>query len=84
MKKTNLIILIFIFLVLAVLFFVLYKTISGGYSVSLEKCSSLNNDDCWHSLAHQTLNKSFCYRIIDNETKEHCLEHMPEINKEEK
>lgn len=75
MKNTTLIILIFIFLVLGMLFFGLYKTI--GYSVSLEKCSSLDNDDCWHSLAHQTLNNTYCNKIKDNETKEHCFEHIP-------
>ena len=76
MKKINLIILISVFLVLAMLFFGLYKTISG-YSVSFEKCSSLDNDDCWHSLAHRTLNKTYCNKIKDNETKEHCFEHIP-------
>ena len=80
MRNITLIILIFAFLVIALLFFALYKTMSG-YSLSIEKCSSLDNDDCWHSLAHQTLNKSFCYNITDNETMEHCLEHTPEINK---
>ena len=76
MKKTTLIILIFTFLVLSLLFFSLYKTISG-YSVSIEKCSSLDSDDCWHSLAHQTLNNTYCNKIKDNDTKEHCFEHIP-------
>ncbi len=76
MKNTTLIILIFIFLVLTMLFFALYKTISG-YSVSFEKCSSLDNDDCWHSLAHQTLNNTYCNKIKDNETKEHCFGNIP-------
>ena len=74
-KNTTLIISIFVFLTLAVLFFALYKIISG-YSVSVEKCNSLDNDDCWHSLAHQTLNNTYCNKIKDNETKEHCLEHF--------
>ncbi len=79
MKNTTLIILISVFLVFVVLFFGLYKTLSG-YSVSVEKCNSINTDDCWHSLAHQTLNRIYCLKIADNETKEHCLEHIPEIN----
>ena len=83
MKNRTLIISIFVFLIVALLFFALYKTISR-YSVSVEKCSSLDSDDCWHSLAHQTLNKTYCNEIKDNETKEHCLEHLPEINKENK
>ena len=76
MKNTTLIILIFAFLVPVLLFFGLYKTISG-YSVSFEKCSSLDSDDCWHALAHQTLNNTYCNKIKDNETKEHCFEHIP-------
>ncbi len=76
MKNTTLIISIFAFLILTMLFFGLYKTIPG-YSVSFEKCASLNNDDCWHSLAHQTLNYTYCNKIKDNETREHCLEHIP-------
>ena len=79
MKKINLIILIFAFIVFTILFFGLYKTISG-YSVSFEKCSSLSEssaDDCWHSLAHQTLDNKYCNKIKDNETKEHCFEHIP-------
>jgi len=83
MKNMNLIILIFSFLALSMLFFGLYKTISG-HSVSLETCSSLGNDDCWHSLAHQTFNNTYCNKIKDNETKEHCFEHIPESNKENK
>ena len=86
MKKITLIILISVFLVFAILFFGLYKTISG-YSVSVEKCSALSEssaDDCWHSLAHQTLNRTYCYNINDNITKEHCLEHIPEVNKDNK
>ena len=75
LKKINLIILIFVFLILAVLFSALYKIISG-YSVSEEKCAEINTDDCWHSLAHQTFNKSFCYKIKDNELIEHCLKHF--------
>ncbi len=74
MKNTTLIILIFAFLIIALLFFALYKTMSG-YSVSEEKCKN-EGDDCWHSLAHQTFNKSFCYKIKDNEVKEHCLKHF--------
>ena len=83
MKDRILIILIFAFLILVLLFFTLYKTISR-YSVSVEKCSSLDNDDCWHSLAHQTFNKEYCLKIVDNETREHCFEHIPEVNKEDK
>ena len=86
MKKITLIILISVFLVFAILFFGLYKTISG-YSVSVEKCSSLSEssaDDCWHSLAHPTFNRTYCLKILDNETKEHCLEHIPEVNKDNK
>jgi len=75
-KNTVLIILISAFIVLVPLFFGLYKTISG-YSVSSEKCSSLDSDDCWHALAHQTLNNTYCNKIKDNETKEHCFEHIP-------
>ena len=76
MKNITLIILIAAFLVLALMFFGLYETILG-YSVSVEKCSALDNDDCWHSLAHQTLNNIYCNKIKDNETKEHCFEHIP-------
>ncbi len=80
MKKTTLIILSIIFLVLIMLSFGLYKTISG-YSVSVEKCNSLNGssaDNCWHSLAHQNLDRTYCLKIADNETQEHCLEHIRE------
>ena len=83
MKKITLITLSAIFLVIIMLSFVLYKTISG-YSISVEKCNSMNTDDCWHSLAHQTFNREYCLKIADNETREHCLEHIPEINKENK
>jgi len=54
-----------------------------SFQVSEEKCA-VQGDDCWHSLAHETLNRSYCNRIIDNETREHCLEHIPEVNKENK
>ena len=76
MKNTTLIILIFAFIFLVLLFFGLYKTISR-YSVSFDRCSSLDTDDCWHALAHQTLDNTYCNKIKDNETKEHCLEHIP-------
>ncbi len=54
-----------------------YFLIKNNFEVSLEKCSSLDNDDCWHSLAHQTLNNTYCNKIKDDETKEHCFEHIP-------
>ena len=76
MRRVTLIAIILVLMVFAMLFFSLYKTISG-YSVSVEKCRSLDNDDCWHSLAHQTLNYTYCNKIKDNETKKHCFEHIP-------
>ena len=76
MRRVILISIILIFLVITMLSFGLYKTISG-YSVSFAKCSSLDTDDCWHALAHQTLDNTYCNKIKDNETKEHCFEHIP-------
>ena len=73
-KLLFIMILVFVILVSSS-YFILKPKISAYSALSEEKCNQLG-DDCWHSLAHQTLNKSFCYKIIDNETKEHCLENI--------
>lgn len=68
------------FLIVTMLFLVYLKPVIFGSPLSEEKCSSfqgVQGDDCWHSLAHQTLNSKFCDNINDNETREHCLGHIP-------
>lgn len=44
-------------------------------------CGSIDEqkarDDCYHALAHETLNRSICSRISDSEEKEHCFGHIP-------
>ena len=70
----------FIFLIIAISLFsytILKPQISANANLSAEKCTALNNDDCWHALAHQLDNKTICYLITDNEIREHCLEHIP-------
>ena len=88
MEKSKLIILLAVIVLIFLIAFMSIKTLTiQGFSVSEEKCSSLadnNADDCWHSLAHQTLNNTYCNKIKDNETKEHCFTHIPDINKEDK
>jgi len=80
MKNINLLIIMFIIFIITISFsYILIKSNILDYSVSEEKCS-VEGDDCWHSLAHQTMNREFCFKIIDNETEEHCLEHIPETN----
>lgn len=37
---------------------------------------SAERNDCYHALAHETFNVSFCSYISDNETMEHCLSHV--------
>ena len=63
-------------IVLVATIFIIFINKSIG-SLSYEKCQETNNNDCWHSLAHQTLNSTYCNKIKDNETREHCLEHIP-------
>lgn len=78
MKKK---IIFFMSLIIAIGLFsyiLLKPQISENASLSVEKCATLNNDDCWHALAHQLGNKTICYLITDNEIREHCLEHISE------
>lgn len=88
MGKTKFIISFAVIILIFLIAFMFVKTlIIQGFSVSEQKCSSLsgsNADDCWHSLAHQTFNRTYCLKIVDNETEEHCLKHTPEINKQNK
>lgn len=81
-RKKLLLIIFLVFLIFMSLSYVISKpTLTAFTSLSGEKCNSLNEgsaDDCWHSLAHQTFKKEYCLKIIDNEKKEHCLEHIPE------
>lgn len=88
MEKSKFIILLAVITLFFLIAFMSIKTLTiQGFSISEQRCSSLtgnNADDCWHSLAHQTLNKTYCNKIIDNETREHCFEHIPELNKEDK
>ena len=35
-------------------------------------------DDCYHSIAHETNNKTLCNKISDTERKEQCSGHIPE------
>ena len=74
MKKIDLIALIVIFIITSTLILTLYKTISGN-SVSTEQCSP-GDDNCWHDLAHQTLNGEYCDMIKDNEIKGYCVEYF--------
>jgi len=66
------------------LFAYLKPKISLYSTLTIQKCDNLRTDDCWHALAHQTLNSTYCLKITDNETREHCFEHVPEIDKENK
>lgn len=67
---------IWVIIVLIVLFFsfFIYKTITGN-TISLEECEKNSDDDCWHSLAHQTSNWKFCDKIENRITREHCIGH---------
>ena len=88
MNKSKLIIILASTILITLLAVMVIKTLMiNEFSVSEEKCVSMNGsyaDDCWHSLAHQTFNNTYCNKIKDNETKEHCFEHIPESNKENK
>lgn len=82
--KFKIIVVLSALLIFIILGYIILKPSISVYSnLSEEKCDSLG-DDCWHSLAHQTFNKTYCFNIRDNETKEHCLEHMPDVNKNNK
>ncbi|MBI2047021.1 hypothetical protein HYT26_02560 [Candidatus Pacearchaeota archaeon] len=87
-KKYKIFAMLFASLIVAILSLMYLKPlIAASASLSEEKCSSLQGikgDNCWHALTHQTLNGKFCENINDNETREHCLEHIPGINKENK
>ena len=80
-KKYKILAMLFAFMAVAILSLIYLKPlIVARASLSEEKCSSFQSaqgDDCWHALAHQTLNSKFCDNINDNETREHCLEHIP-------
>lgn len=82
MEKTKFIISFVVIIFIFLIAFILVKTLTmQGFSVSEQKCNSFTGndaDDCWHSLAHQTLNNTYCNKIKNNETKEHCFEHTPE------
>ena len=79
MDKSKLIIILVATILIILLAVMVIKTLMiPGFSISEENCVSMNGsyaDDCWHSLAHQTFTKEFCNKIIDNEKREHCLEH---------
>ena len=77
MKKNKLIISVVILGVIMLILLIYLLLLSFSHEVSEEKCSSLDTDDCWHSLAHQTLNSTYCNKIKNNEIKEHCFEHIP-------
>jgi len=83
MKNIKLLIAMFLIFIIISLGYILLKPDIFGHSVSEEECEH-GGDDCWHSLAHQTFNKTYCLKIVDNETREHCLEYIPEVNKENK
>jgi len=82
MNNSKLIIILAITTLIILLMVMVIKTLTiQGFSISEQKCSSLagnNADNCWHSLGHQTFNGEFCNKIIDNETREHCFEHIGE------
>jgi len=78
MIKKLIVVVFFVFVGLMFFSYLVIKPEISAFSVlSLEKCGNLQTDDCWHALAHQTLNSTYCNKIQDNETKEHCLEHLP-------
>ena len=58
------------------MYYIVIRPDISDLGISIQKCSAINTDDCWHSLAHQTLNATYCYKINDSELKEHCLEHI--------
>lgn len=80
-KKYKTLVMLFAFMIALTLLLIYIKPVVLAHaSISEEKCSSfqgVQSDDCWHSLAHQTLNSKFCDNINDNETREHCFEHIP-------
>ena len=76
MRKIKIILFIGIVIV-TFIFIISINKISTYTTLSIDKCNSMNNDDCWHALAHQEINNNFCDKIINNETREHCLEHTP-------
>lgn len=76
--KLGIVITVAVVLIAIVILFFIAPKISAYANLSEEKCNALGTDDCWHSLAHQTLNATFCNNIKDAEAKEHCLEHAGE------
>lgn len=69
-----------IILLVGLLSYLMFKpNIIANTTLSEEKCNTQGNnaDNCWHALAHQTMNKEFCNKIKDNERKEHCIGHIP-------
>ena len=75
-NKEMIFVLVIIFSLVAIISFG-YAKLSSYVVLSIEKCEASDTDDCWHALAHQTSNGSFCNKINDSGTKEHCFEHIP-------
>ncbi len=76
-NKLKIVVVLSVLLVFILLGYTILKpSISAYSSLSEEKCEPLD-DKCWHSLAHKTLNNTYCNKIKDNETKGHCFEHIP-------
>lgn len=71
-----------IFIILVILVANVVMVGSSLRSRQNENCGAITNtdkrDDCWHALAHQTLDRKICENITNNETKEHCFEHIPQ------
>lgn len=76
MKPRNIAFLVIFILVVAVLSYIVIRPNIFDLEISMQKCNDINIDDCWHSLAHNTLNAAYCYNINDSELEEHCIEHI--------
>lgn len=77
MKPKNIAFLSVLILVVAIISYIMIIPNIFDLGISIKKCNAIKTDDCWHSLAHQTLNVAYCYNITSQETREHCIEHIP-------
>ncbi|MBS3056163.1 MAG: hypothetical protein J4473_01875 [Candidatus Aenigmarchaeota archaeon] len=76
MNKKYLILLVVIFFVITLIFIAL---LSNNQNKDCDPISDQNTrNDCYHTFAHETGNKTVCSKISDSEKKEHCSVHIPE------
>lgn len=78
MNKKYLILFAVIILVATLIFFIISSKNQN------KNCGSITDqkarDDCYHSLAHSTNNRTLCNYILDDGEKGHCLGHILDSN----